>query len=74
MVNALNTTTLKLADIEDILAWSIKHRCLDYWYTKSVSHIGQCRYKPKSDGPPSIEHRCLDYQYTKNVWYALNLP
>ena len=50
MVNAVNTTTLNLADIEDILAQSIEHRCLDYWYTKSVSHIGQCRYKPKSDG------------------------
>ena len=54
MVNALNTTTPKLADIEDILAWSLKYRCLDYQYTKSVSHIGQCRYKPKSDVPHQL--------------------
>ena len=67
MVNGLNAATLNLADIEDILAQSIEHRCLDYWYTKSVTQIGQCRYKPKSDGPPSIKHRCLDYQYTKYV-------
>ena len=41
MVNALNTATLNLVDIEDILAWSIEYRCLYYWYTTYMS-ITQC--------------------------------
>ena len=32
---------------------SINHACLAYHYTKEDSHIGQCTYKPKADGPPS---------------------
>ena len=45
--------------------WSIEETCLEYCYTKYVSHIGECTYILKVDGPPSIEHRCLEYHYTK---------
>ena len=38
IVNALNTATLNLADIEDTSAHSIKHRCPNYQYTKELWH------------------------------------
>ena len=50
-IDALTTATPKLADVPP---QSIKHRCLEYHYTK----LGRCT-------PQSIEHRCLEYCYTK---------
>ena len=59
---------------------SIKHRCLEYCYTKlgrssrySTMHIyawqidppPQCTYIHGKWNPQSIEHRCLEYHYTK---------
>ena len=62
-IDALNTATPNLAALADIAQftythgrwtpWSIEHTCLEYHYTNSVSHIGQCTYKPKADRPPS---------------------
>ena len=75
-IDALNTATPNLSALADIAQctythcrWtcqSIDHTCLEDCYTKEVSHIGQCTYKPKADGPPwSIGHTCLEYCYTK---------
>ena len=74
-IDALNTTTPNLAALADMVQciymhgrwnpWSIEHTCLEYCYTKSVSHIGQCTYKLKADGPLSIEHTRLEYDYTR---------
>ena len=52
-IDALNTATPNLADLMADLP-PIKHRCLEYHYTK----IGRST-------PQSIEHRCLEYCYTK---------
>ena len=38
---------------------SIKHRCLEYCYTKVGRSTGRST-------PLSIEHRCLEYHYTKH--------
>ena len=72
-IDALNTITPNLADLlGDLIfgrsAWQIypppiKHRCLEYHYTKlgrstGRSHIWQIY-------PPPIEHRCLEYHFTK---------
>ena len=62
-IDALNTATPNLSALPDIAqctymhgrwtpSWSIDHTYLEYHYTKEVSHIGQCTYKPKADGPP----------------------
>ena len=72
-INALNTITPNLADlIFGRSAWQIyprpiKHRCLEYHYTKlgrstGRSHIWQ---NCLADLPPPIKHRCLEYHYTK---------
>ena len=50
-IDALNTATPTLADGPP---QSIKHRCLEYCYTKHGRWI-----------PQSIEYRCLEYCYTK---------
>ena len=61
-IDALNTTTPNLSALADIAQctymhgrwtpWSINHTCLEDHYTKEVSHIGQCTYELKADGPP----------------------
>ena len=75
-IDALNTATPNLSALADIAQctyihsrWtspSIDHTCLEYCYTKEVSHIGQYTYEPKADGPAqSINHTCLEYCYMK---------
>ena len=56
--DALNTTTSNLADLLADLPPSIKHRCLEYHYTKLGISTGRST-------PQSIEHRSLEYHYTK---------
>ena len=59
----LNIVTPNLADVPQ----SIKHRCLEYHYTKlgRSIYIEQCIYTHGRLTPPSLEHRCLEYCYTK---------
>ena len=62
-IDALNITTPNLSALAEIAQctymhgrWtpqSISHTCLEDCYTKEVSHIGPCTYKPKAEGPPS---------------------
>ena len=56
--DALNATTPNLADLLADLPPSIKHKCLEYHYTKLGISTG-------SSTPWSIEHRCLECCYTK---------
>ena len=56
--DALNTTTPNWADLLTDLPQSIKHRCLEYHYTK-------CGISTGKSTPQSIEHRSLEYHYTK---------
>ena len=54
-IDALNIITPNLADLlADLPHPSIKHRCLEYHYTKTWQIY-----------PPSVKHRCLEYHYTK---------
>ena len=60
---ALNIVTPNLADVPQ----SIKHRCLQYHYTKlgrSILYRTMHIYPWQID-PPSLEHGCLEYCYTK---------
>ena len=78
-IDALNTTTPNFAHImADLYIYieqctythgrltpqSVEHRCLEYCYTKKVSHIAQCKYNKGRCTPP-VDHRCMKYCYTK---------
>ena len=77
-IDALNTITPNLADLlADLPHPSIKHRCLEYHYTKtwqiyppSIKHrcleyITPILADLLADLPPSIKHGCFEYHYTK---------
>ena len=75
-INALNTTTPNLVDLDiyramHIYLWHInplvtKHRCLEYHYTKlgRSIYIEQCIYTHGRLTLLAIKHRCLEYCYT----------
>ena len=73
--DAFNTTTPNLAHLMAEQCtytcgrWtpqSIKHRCLEYHYTKlgRSIYIEQCIYTHGRLIPLAIKHRCLEYCYT----------
>ena len=49
----------------DDLTPPINHICVEYHYTKSVSHIAECTYAQAPQGRSPIDHRSLKNHYTK---------
>ena len=73
IIDVWNTTTFDMFHIKQnahILRVDVPppndHTCMEFCYTKKVSHITECTYP---DGrwtlQSPIDHRCMEYCYTK---------